>query len=92
MTCSPGGPPVGIEATSYGATRAEHIVYRLPHPAPDGSTALSLSPLEFLERLALLIFTLHAFTVTAITGYRPPGYRPKVGPLQVIALGRETSC
>jgi hypothetical protein len=33
----------------------ERIVYRLSHPAPDGATALSLTPLEFLERLALLI-------------------------------------
>ena len=74
MTCSPGGGlRWGSRLPSYGATRAEHIVYRLPHPAPDGSTALSLSPLEFLERLALLIFTLHAFTVTAITGCRPQG-------------------
>ena len=36
-------------------TSSPRIVYRLPHPAPDGTTALSLTPLEFLERLALLI-------------------------------------
>ena len=44
-----------LEATGYGAPGGERIIYRLPHPAPDGTTALSLTPLEFLERLALLI-------------------------------------
>ena len=44
-----------FEANGYGAPGGERIVYRLPHPAPDGTTALSLTPLEFLERLALLI-------------------------------------
>ena len=44
-----------LEATGSGATAGERIVYRLPRPAPDGGTALSLTPLEFLERLALLI-------------------------------------
>ena len=44
-----------LEANGYGAPGGERIVYRLPHPAPDGTTALSLTPLEFLERLALLI-------------------------------------
>ena len=44
-----------LEATGDGAPGGERIVYRLSHPAPDGTTALSLTPLEFLERLALLI-------------------------------------
>ncbi len=46
-----------LEVSSSGEATAssERVVYRLPHPAPDGSTALSLTPLEFLERLALLI-------------------------------------
>ncbi len=44
-----------LEANGHGAAGGERIVYRLPHPAPDGSTALSFTPLEFLERLALLI-------------------------------------
>ena len=44
-----------IEATGYGVPGGERIVYRLPRPAPDGAIALSLTPLEFLERLALLI-------------------------------------
>ena len=44
-----------LEANGYGAPGGARIVYRRPHPAPDGTTALSLTPLEFLERLALLI-------------------------------------
>jgi len=44
-----------LEASSYGAPGGERVVYRLPHPAPDGTTALSLTPVELLERLALLI-------------------------------------
>ena len=31
-----------LEATGYGASGGERIVYRLPYPAPDGTTALSL--------------------------------------------------
>ncbi len=34
---------------------AERVVYRLPKPQPDGRTALSLTPLELLDRLAALI-------------------------------------
>ncbi|MCH7856378.1 MAG: transposase [Gemmatimonadetes bacterium] len=40
-------PPFALErmeATGYGVPG--RIVYRLPHPAPDGATALSLAPLE----------------------------------------------
>ena len=44
-----------LEPIGYGATGGERIVYLLPHPALGGGTALSLTPLEFLERLALLI-------------------------------------
>ena len=44
-----------LETNGCGDTGGERIVYRLPHPAPDGTAALSLTPLEFLERLALLI-------------------------------------
>lgn len=33
----------------------ERVVYRLPKPQPDGRTALSLTPLELLDRLAALI-------------------------------------
>jgi hypothetical protein len=34
---------------------ADRVVYRLPKPQPDGRTALSLTPLELLDRLAALI-------------------------------------
>ena len=34
---------------------AERVVYRLPKPQPDDRTALSLTPLELLDRLAALI-------------------------------------
>jgi len=33
----------------------ERVVYRLPKPQSDGRTALSLRPLELLDRLAALI-------------------------------------
>jgi len=74
-----------IEATSYGATGGERIVYRLPHPAPDGTTALSLTPLEFLERLALLIHP------PRIHRHRYHGVLAPNAKLryQVIALGRQ---
>ncbi len=53
-------PPFALERLEVASYRelagtGERIVYRLPRPAPDGTTALSLTPLEFLERLALLI-------------------------------------
>ena len=74
-----------LEATGYGATAGERIVYRLPHPAPDGSTTLSLTPLEFLERLALLI------APPRIHRHRYHGVLAPNANLryQVIALGRE---
>jgi hypothetical protein len=34
---------------------AERVVYRLAKPQPDGRTALSLTPLKLLKRLAALI-------------------------------------
>jgi len=74
-----------LEANNYGATGGERIVYRLPHPAPDGTTALSLTPLEFLERLALLIHP------PRIHRHRYHGVLAPNAKLryQVIALGRE---
>ena len=33
----------------------QRLVYHLPQPRPDGQTALSLTPLEFLDHLAALI-------------------------------------
>ncbi|MCH7564579.1 MAG: transposase, partial [Gemmatimonadetes bacterium] len=74
-----------FEATGYDATGGERIVYRLPHPAPGGGTALSLTPLEFLERLALLIHP------PRIHRHRYHGVLAPNAKLryQVIALGRE---
>ncbi len=74
-----------IEAAGYGVPGGERIVYRLPHPAPDGATALSLTPLEFLERLALLI------APPRIHRHRYHGVLAPNAKLryQVIALGRE---
>jgi len=34
---------------------AEQVIYQLPKPQPDGRTALSLTPLELLDRLAALL-------------------------------------
>ena len=81
-------PPFALdrmEATVYGATGGERIVYRLPHPAPGGGTALSLTPLEFLERLALLI------PPPRIHRHRYHGVLAPDAKLryQVIAFGRE---
>jgi len=33
----------------------QRLLYRLPKPRPDGCTALTLTPLEFIQRLAALI-------------------------------------
>ena len=74
-----------LEANGYGAPGGERIVYRLPHRAPDGTTALSLTPLEFLERLALLIHP------PRIHRHRYHGVLAPNAKLryQVIALGHE---
>jgi Putative transposase. len=37
------------------AQPGQRLIYQLPKPRPDGQTALSLTPIEFLERLAALI-------------------------------------
>ena len=60
---------------------------RLPHPAPDGTTALSLTPLEFLERLALLIHPprIHRHRYHGVLA---PNARLRY---QVIALGQQGS-
>ncbi len=81
-------PPFALErmeTTGYGATGGERIVYRLPHPAPGGGTALLLTPLEVLKRLALLIppprIHRHRYH-----GVLAPNARLRY---QVIAFGRE---
>ena len=83
-------PPFALDrlvATGHGAPGSERVVYRLPRPAPDGMTALSLTPLEFLERLALLIHP------PRIHRHRYHGVLAPNAKLrfQVIALGRERS-
>ena len=74
-----------IEATGYGLPGGERIVYRVPNPAPGGGTALSLTPLEFLERLALLIHPprIHRHRYHAVLA---PNAKLRY---QVIAFGRE---
>ncbi len=37
------------------APRMQRLIYQLPNPRPDGQPVLSLTPMEFLERLATLI-------------------------------------
>ena len=80
-------PPFALERleAARDGVAGERIVYRLPHPAPDGTTALSLTPLEFLERLALLIHPprIHRHRYHGVLA---PNARLRV---QVIALGRE---
>ncbi len=83
-------PPFALErlvATGSGASAGERVVYRLPRPAPDGAMALSLTPIEFLERLALLIHP------PRIHRHRYHGVLAPNANLrfQVIALGREQS-
>jgi Putative transposase len=48
-------PPYALPPGGEAAARSERVFCRLARPAPDGSTAPSLMPLEFLQRLALLI-------------------------------------
>ena len=37
------------------AKPGECLIYRLPKPRPDGQTTLTLTPLEWLDRVAVLI-------------------------------------
>jgi hypothetical protein len=46
-------PPFALERLE--ALDEQRLVYRLPKPRPDGCTALTLTPLEFIQRLAALI-------------------------------------
>ncbi len=45
-------PPFALERLQ--ALDEQRLLYRLPKPRPDGCTALTLSPLEFIQRLAAL--------------------------------------
>ncbi|WP_295396815.1 transposase [uncultured Thiodictyon sp.] len=47
------GPPFPLERIEQ--VNKDRIVYRLPEPQRDGRTALSLTPLEFIEHLAAVI-------------------------------------
>jgi hypothetical protein len=46
-------PPFALERLEL--LNAERVVYRLPEPQRDGSTALTLTPLELIDHLAALI-------------------------------------
>jgi len=46
-------PPFALERLER--LDAEHLVYRLPKPQRDGTTALTLTPLELIDHLAALI-------------------------------------
>ncbi len=48
-------PPVAGERLEWADDGREKLRYRLPKPLADGQTELILTPLELLERLALLI-------------------------------------
>jgi len=61
--CPVAPPPLGLRYCARPAfalerpsqVDADRVLYRLPKPQPDGRTALSLTPLELLDRLAALI-------------------------------------
>jgi hypothetical protein len=46
-------PPFALERLQ--ALDEQRLLYRLPKPRPDGCTTLTLTPLEFIQRLAALI-------------------------------------
>jgi len=46
-------PPFALERLE--SIDEQRLLYRLPKPRPDGPTALTLTPLEFIQRLAALI-------------------------------------
>ena len=46
-------PPFALERLQ--SLDEQRLLYRLPKPRPDGSTTLTLTPLEFIQRLAALI-------------------------------------
>ncbi len=48
-------PPFALERLHLVGGRSDQILYRLPAPDPGGRTALRLSALEFLDRLANIL-------------------------------------
>jgi hypothetical protein len=48
-------PPFALERLHLVGGRSDQILYRLPGPDPGGRTALRLSALEFLDRLANIL-------------------------------------
>jgi hypothetical protein len=48
-------PPFALERLHLVGGRSDQILYRLPGPDPAGRTALRLSALEFLDRLAKIL-------------------------------------
>ncbi|KAA6183258.1 hypothetical protein F2Q65_16335 [Thiohalocapsa marina] len=51
---------------------AERVVYRLPKPQRDGTTALMLTPLALIDQLAARVVHRLAATATATTVCSPP--------------------
>jgi len=47
--------PVFASERLAGLEPDQRLVYHLPKPDPDGKAALTLTPLEFLDRLAALV-------------------------------------
>ena len=48
-------PPFALERLHLVVDRSDQVLYRLPKPDPAGRTALRLSALEFLDRLATIL-------------------------------------
>ena len=47
--------PIFASERLHWIEKDQRLVYRLPKPRPDGQTVLYLTPLEFLDKLAVLI-------------------------------------
>jgi len=47
--------PLALERRGRDPEHPEVLVYQLPKPTPEGRTALALTPLELIDRLAALI-------------------------------------
>ena len=51
---TPTGAP-GAERLVWARSGGQRLIYQFPKPQPDGQTTLALTPLELLDRLAVLI-------------------------------------